>query len=176
MSFSQDDLTVIMEGDVGVVHRSGKNVVLTKGLKVPFEMAKAPAGRETVLGCDWMTATFSRQADPNDSDGEKREGGEKGVFGLSGRLDRFTAKRGVTLRDGRARVEDCELLKYDRLGDLVLLDGSSGGQGGGNVYLRYRSRDGGIQQKSASRIIWRPGKNIARAVDVKGTGARPAEN
>jgi lipopolysaccharide export system protein LptA len=170
MSLSQDDLTVIMEGDVGAVHRSGKKVVLTKGLKVPFEMASAPPGRETILGCGWMTATFSREADPNDAD-EPKEDGRAGVFGLSGRLDRFVAKRGVTLRDGRARVEDCGLLKYDRVEDLVVLDGP----GRGNVYLRYRSRDGGLQQKSASRIIWRPDKGIARATDVSGTGARPAE-
>ncbi|MFP4432921.1 MAG: hypothetical protein ACLFTN_00510 [Phycisphaerae bacterium] len=177
MSLSQDDLTVIMEGDVGVVHRSGKNVVLTKGLKVPFVMADAPAGRETILGCDWLTATFSQPADANDVSRTKGEEGKAdGVFGLSGRLDRFAARRGVTLRDGRARVDDCELLTYDRVEDLVVLDGSLGDERrGGNVYLRYRDRNGGLQQKSASRIIWRPGKKIARAVDVSGTGTRASE-
>ncbi len=177
MSLSQDDLTVIMEGDVGVVHRSGRNVVLTKGLKVPFVMADAPTGRETILGCDWLTATFSQPADANDASTPKgEEGSADGAFGLSGRLDRFSARRGVTLRDGRARVDDCELLTYDRVDDLVVLDGSRDGERrGGNVYLRYRDRNGGLQQKSASRIIWRPEKKIARAVDVSGTGTRSVD-
>ncbi len=174
MSLSQKDLTVIMDGDVGVVHRSGKNVVLTKGLKVPFQMSSAPDGRKTELGCRWLTATFSQlpksqkeaSADANGQD-------PGGVFGFSGRLDRFVAKHGVTLRDGRARVEDCERLLFDRVEDLVRLDGylPKEGQKPSNVYLRYEDRQAGLQQKSAPVIIWHPEKKIARAKDVTGIGS-----
>ncbi|MFP4054836.1 MAG: hypothetical protein ACLFV7_13320, partial [Phycisphaerae bacterium] len=174
MSLSQEDLTVIMDGDVGVVHRSGRNVVLTKGLKVPFEMSSAPSGRKTELGCGWLTATFAKLPDSEqESSDAAKEADSDGVFGFSGRLDRFVAKHGVTLRDGRARVEDCERLLFDRVEDLVRLDGYLPGEGQkpSNVYLRYEDRQAGLQQKSAPVIIWHPEKKIARAKNVTGIGS-----
>jgi lipopolysaccharide export system protein LptA len=174
MSLQEEDLTVTMTGDVGMVHRSGDQVVLSDDLDLAFDKDKLPDGRKTVLGCDQLVAVFSRananSADPNQAGVDKAIGLEED---FSGRLERLEALRDVTLRDGSARVEDCQRMLYDRADDIVRLDGylPEKGQKPSNVSLRYEDRkSGAIRKVLAPQVIWHPRAKTARAINVSGTG------
>ncbi len=174
MSLQEEDLTVTMTGDVGMVHRSGDQVVLSDDLDLAFDKDKLPDGRKTVLGCDQLVAVFSRadanSADPNQVGVDKAIGLEED---FSGRLERLEALRDVTLRDGSALVEDCQRMLYDRADDIVRLDGylPEKGQRPSNVSLRYEDRkSGAIRKVLAPQVIWHPRAKTARAINVSGTG------
>lgn len=171
MTLDGNDLTVTMLGDVYMVHRSGGQVVLADRLDLPIDLVELPEGRKTTLATEKLVAMFS-PASARDAQGGARTLDE----GFTGNLDRFIAKGDVRLEDAEARVDECQLMVYDRLADVVRLMGEDvpGADGRRNVNLRYEDRKtGSLQRISAPVILWHPAARTARAEKVRVTGSTP---
>ena len=166
------DGKVVLQGNVQMVHRSGR-FVLSKGLNVPaWPVLKS--GRVTTLGCNMLEADFA-EADANAT--SRPASAEPALEGgpRIGPLVRFYAMGDVRLEDGdrQKRTATCQQLEYKREPDMVTLLGTLPGKPRAAAVLSYKDLDAQTRQEWASpKIVWYRKTDRVETEETIGGGIR----
>jgi len=174
MQLSQERRLVVMDGGVGMVHRSGEQVVLTaqerKELNVP-PWGELASGRKSVLVCGKLMARFNppdkEPAAPATAPSDYLQPGPR-----LGQLELFSATEKVNLKDGRWRVLGQRLL-YHRPHGLAVVWGFLEGEPLANAIAMEEDPEmGTLRQVSSPKIhCYLEHGQITKAKAQKVTGA-----
>ena len=121
MKLMLDDLTVVMDGDVKMMHLSGSEVNRPAALNLP-DWPELTDGRITTLDCGKLIARFNK---PPDAKAKSADGNATGLDAMGvkfGDLSKFTATEDVTLVDGQFTLQG-QSLNYNRTDNTAMLSG-----------------------------------------------------
>ncbi len=121
MRLMLDDLTVIMDGDVKMMHLSGSEVNRPATLNLP-DWPELPDGRITTLDCEKLIARFNK---PPAAKGKSADSNATGLDAMGvkfGDLSKFTATKDVVLVDGKFTLQG-QSLNYNRTDNTAMLKG-----------------------------------------------------
>ena len=173
MQFSQDKRLVILHGDVQMVHKSGREIILTDQLNVPRDTwGELTEGRRTILACDEMLAQFGEPAKASTTQPTQpaRDVLQEGPN--LGPLEIFRATKNVNLKDGPRQVL-AQRLFYSRLTDVAIIHGYLEGHPPAKATVLYEDPQAGRSQSwSSPKITWYRRDNRIVTHDVTGAGSR----
>ena len=184
MNLAQKDRRVVMEGQVKMIHHSGRYLLPTEGLKLP-PWPELKEGRLSKVACDRMIAKFAPPAQKAPttatSTASKPVVSRPASDWISGpavgALEQFTALKDVNMEDGvrQKRTVQCQRLIYDRPTDVVEVFGALENQAPSNARMIVEDLDAGTSTPYQSpRIIWyrkNASRTNERIVTEKLTGA-----
>ncbi len=168
--------TVLLEGDVVLVHRSGKELELTDEQKKQWNVIDwqdLRPGRHIVLGCDNLQAAFDKPAEKGQPTTAQAEQGPR-----VGNLRNFQAWQDVNLKDGNFQVLGQRLIydvkdKDGKVVDVVKIFGYLEGQKKTLAQIiSANPRTGRMQQQQAPEITWNRKDNSIETKDVNAVGGR----
>jgi lipopolysaccharide export system protein LptA len=174
--------TVLLEGDVVLVHRSGKEVELTDPQKKQWNVMDwqdLRPGRHIVLGCDNLQAAFDKPAEKGQTSQPSTDQSQQQQQGPRvGNLRNFQAWQGVNLKDGTFQVLGQRLI-YDvkdadgKVVDVVKIFGYLEGQKKTLAQIISADpRTGRLQQQQAPEITWNRKDNSIETKNVSVVGGR----
>jgi len=169
MEFMQADRLAIAEGDVIMMHRSGKQVVLQERLKVP-DWPELTEGRSSDLRCGKLMARFA-EPDPSASTKPSSEDDPLDAGARVGPLEMFKATRQVTLKDNGREVA-AQRVVYDRGGDFARMWGYLEGRRAAIATLSYVDDKGRAQTVRGSDFTFFFKNNYFFGKDVEVVGGR----
>ena len=162
MQLLQADRQVRLKGDVQMIHRSGDQVAVMPGLRVP-DWEQLDSGRRSSLRCEDLFAEF---APPSDMpEGELAATDDMWQSGPRlGPLELFTAYRRVNMIDGPVQIVGEQLVYNRRNGSAVVLGFLEGepirdaslmyeGQSWSSPKMTIEIRDGQITKVYTERVV-----------------------
>jgi len=167
MDYLQELRQLVMSGDVTMVHRSGSEIVAQDGMKLP-DYGVLTSGRATDLRCEKLMVEFDET--PKSKEGSTTRPANEGP--RLGPLKRFSATRGVNIKDGPRQVLAQRVI-YDRPLDIVVIWGFlSGNRPEDAQFIHEDPATGRSQTWSSAKIIWFRQNDQVITEDIKGSGAR----
>ena len=171
--------TVLLEGEVVLVHRSGKELELTEQQKKQWSVIDwkdLRPGRHIVLGCDNLQAAFDKPTEKGQATQPTTDQAQQGP--RVGNLRNFQAWQDVNLKDGTFQVLGQRLI-YDvkdtdgKVVDVVKIFGYLEGQKKTLAQIISADpRTGRLQQQQAPEITWNRKDNSIETKNVSAVGGR----
>ena len=178
MVLDQESRSVQLEGEVRMVHRSGKEVLRLAGIDAP-EWDRLTEGRRTLLHCQRLDAQFGPPDE--DEDAEAAAAGPTDKYDVGprlGSLEVFIATRDVNLSDrlegGTMQVLG-QRLRYNRVDGTVVVWGFMETSPIADAMLVYESQGQHSTFSNPAMIFTLDGvrvKQVRLLDDVYGTGIR----
>jgi lipopolysaccharide export system protein LptA len=170
--------TVQLDGDVVLVHRSGKELELTDEQKKQWSVADwhdLRPGRHIVLGCDTLQAAFDKPAEKGKPAADQDQQGPR-----VGNLRNFQALKDVNLKDETLKAQVLgQRVIYDfkdrdgKIVDVVKIFGYMEGEKKTLAQIvSANPQTGKMQQQQAPEIIWNRRDNSIETKDVNAVGGR----
>ena len=169
MEFMQTNRLAIVEGDVIMMHRSGKQVVLRERLNVP-DWPTLTEGRRSDLRCGKLMAQFA-EPEPSASTRPSSDDDPLGAGARVGPLEMFKATRHVTLKDSGREVT-AQRVVYDRGGDFARIWGYLEGRPRAIATLTYVDDKGRAQTVRGSDFTFFFKNNHFFGKDVEVVGGK----
>lgn len=170
MTLSQDNRTVLLEGQVQMHHYSGKFMKLSDKQRTEWNVAdwgQIADGRQTILGCQKLLASFDA---PPKNDKPALQDGTTGP--RLGAMRSFQATEDVNLSDGPYRVLGQRLI-YDGPTKMLRVFGYLQGQREALAQIVHSDeKTGRVNQHQGPEVIWNTQTNEIEARKVRGSGGR----